>query len=269
MTGIGCGLAAASRAAPPPARCTCWAATRSRWCCTRCGTARHPRRRRRRSWWSTSSSWCRCSPRWSAIVIWQRRREQAVIADQLPGFAQAGWIAPSEVPLLSTAGRAPALAARRAAALRAGRRAGGRRVPDGRHRAGVPARPDAPRGGRAAGLAVAQRGPSALAAARGRAMGQPEALTAAWLRRRPRAGRRHPRHRPAGARSRPATRLERRPAGWRVESPTRWATGARREAELTGPMADGTRLSWAPDRRVYPGAPHGGRCEAIGEEWER
>jgi hypothetical protein len=40
------------------------------------------------------------------IVIWQRRHEQAVIAQQLPGFAQAGWIAPSEIQLLSSlAGR--------------------------------------------------------------------------------------------------------------------------------------------------------------------
>lgn len=40
------------------------------------------------------------------LVIWQRRREQRVIAEQLPGFARAGWIAPSEVTLLSSlAGR--------------------------------------------------------------------------------------------------------------------------------------------------------------------
>jgi protease PrsW len=40
------------------------------------------------------------------IVVWQRRREQAVVAEQLPGFARAGWIAPSEVQLLSSlAGR--------------------------------------------------------------------------------------------------------------------------------------------------------------------
>ncbi|HVL85503.1 MAG TPA: PrsW family intramembrane metalloprotease, partial [Pseudonocardia sp.] len=40
------------------------------------------------------------------LVVWQRRREQRTVAAQLPGFAQAGWIAPSEVPLLSTlAGR--------------------------------------------------------------------------------------------------------------------------------------------------------------------
>ncbi|MGH3882284.1 MAG: PrsW family intramembrane metalloprotease [Pseudonocardiaceae bacterium] len=41
-----------------------------------------------------------------ALVVWQRRREQRVIAAQLVGFAGAGWIAPSEVPLLaSLAGR--------------------------------------------------------------------------------------------------------------------------------------------------------------------
>lgn len=41
-----------------------------------------------------------------ALVLWQRRREQRIVAEQLPGFAQAGWIAPSEIPLLSSlAGR--------------------------------------------------------------------------------------------------------------------------------------------------------------------
>jgi protease PrsW len=41
-----------------------------------------------------------------ALVVWQRRREQRVVAGQLAGFASAGWIAPSEVPLLaSLAGR--------------------------------------------------------------------------------------------------------------------------------------------------------------------
>jgi RsiW-degrading membrane proteinase PrsW (M82 family) len=40
------------------------------------------------------------------IVVWQRKREQKVIAEQLPGFAAAGWIAPSEIALLSSlAGR--------------------------------------------------------------------------------------------------------------------------------------------------------------------
>jgi protease PrsW len=42
----------------------------------------------------------------AGVVVWQRRREQRTVTDQLPGFAQAGWIAPSEVQLLSSlAGR--------------------------------------------------------------------------------------------------------------------------------------------------------------------
>jgi RsiW-degrading membrane proteinase PrsW (M82 family) len=114
------------------------------------------------------------------LVAWQRRREQRTVAAQLPGFAQAGWIAPSEVQLLSS------LAGRR------GWRAAVRR-----------------RSGRAAAEAVAAYqsavtelaflrarmargtvGPSArywhdellatLFAARARAIGMPEALTAAW-----------------------------------------------------------------------------------------
>ena len=41
-----------------------------------------------------------------AVVVWQRKREQRIVIEQLPGFAQAGWIAPSEISLLSSlAGR--------------------------------------------------------------------------------------------------------------------------------------------------------------------
>jgi len=41
-----------------------------------------------------------------SVVLYQRRREQRIIAAELPGFAAAGWIAQSEVPLLeSLAGR--------------------------------------------------------------------------------------------------------------------------------------------------------------------
>ncbi|MGI8816768.1 MAG: PrsW family intramembrane metalloprotease, partial [Pseudonocardia sp.] len=40
------------------------------------------------------------------LAAYQRRREQRIIAAELPGFAEAGWIAPSEVGLLqSLAGR--------------------------------------------------------------------------------------------------------------------------------------------------------------------
>ncbi|MGD9987882.1 PrsW family intramembrane metalloprotease [Pseudonocardia sp.] len=36
------------------------------------------------------------------LVVWQRRREQRTVAEQLPGFAAAGWIAQSEVELLAS-----------------------------------------------------------------------------------------------------------------------------------------------------------------------
>lgn len=40
------------------------------------------------------------------LIVWQRRREQRVVAAALPGLAAGGWIAPSEVSLLaSLAGR--------------------------------------------------------------------------------------------------------------------------------------------------------------------
>jgi RsiW-degrading membrane proteinase PrsW (M82 family) len=37
-----------------------------------------------------------------ALVVRQRRREQRMISAALPGFASAGWIAPTEVPLLAS-----------------------------------------------------------------------------------------------------------------------------------------------------------------------
>lgn len=39
------------------------------------------------------------------LVVMARRREARVVAAQLPGFASAGWIAPSEVPLLARLSR--------------------------------------------------------------------------------------------------------------------------------------------------------------------
>jgi RsiW-degrading membrane proteinase PrsW (M82 family) len=116
------------------------------------------------------------------LVMWQRRREQRTVREQLPGFAMAGWIAPSEVELLGTL---------------AGRNRWQRAVRQ--------------RSGKAAAKAVTEYqtavtelaflrarmsrgtvGPHArqwhdewlatLVRARARAMGEPEALTAAWLR---------------------------------------------------------------------------------------
>jgi protease PrsW len=64
------------------------------------------------------------------LVMWQRRRERDVLARQMPGFAAAGWVAPSEVPLLSS------LAGRRQWRLAVRRRSGGaaaRAVEDYQH----------------------------------------------------------------------------------------------------------------------------------------
>ncbi|MCP2257917.1 Membrane proteinase PrsW, cleaves anti-sigma factor RsiW, M82 family [Streptoalloteichus tenebrarius] len=38
----------------------------------------------------------------AALVVWQRRREQRILAAQLPGFAERGWIPSSEVALLGS-----------------------------------------------------------------------------------------------------------------------------------------------------------------------
>nr|WP_234995531.1 PrsW family intramembrane metalloprotease [Streptoalloteichus hindustanus] len=38
----------------------------------------------------------------AALVVWQRRREQRILAAQLPGFAELGWIPGSEVELLGS-----------------------------------------------------------------------------------------------------------------------------------------------------------------------
>ena len=232
MIGIGCGLAARQPHRRRPACCTCWSDMRWRWCCTRSGTARPPSAAARRSWGSTSSSWCRCSLAMIGLVTWQRRREQRSVAEQLPAFAMAGWIAPSEVALLSTlAGRNRW---RRAVRQRSGKGAEKAviRVPDGRHRAGVPARPDEPRGGRPARLGVARRAavrPGRRAAAGdGTAGGAHRGLAASAALGLGAAA-------PAGARLAPepvtAARLERRAAGWPGARRPAGATGARHEAE--------------------------------------
>jgi protease PrsW len=116
------------------------------------------------------------------LLSWQRRREQRTVAQQLPGFAAAGWIAPSEVELLSSlAGRNRW---RRAVRRRSGK-AAAKAVSD--YQAAVTElaflRARMSRG--AVGLHARQWHDEALAAlvaARARAMGQPEALIAAWPR---------------------------------------------------------------------------------------
>ena len=141
------------------------------------------------------------------LVCWQRRREQRTVADQLPGFAMAGWIAPSEVALLSTlAGRSRW---RRAVRQRSGK-AAAKAVTEYQTavtelaflRARMSRGAVGPQRLGAGTTSGWPRSPSA----RARAMGQPEALTAAWLRPPP-SGWAPPPPPPAGARTRPA-------AGW-------------------------------------------------------
>jgi RsiW-degrading membrane proteinase PrsW (M82 family) len=116
------------------------------------------------------------------LAAWQRRREQRTVAEQLPAFATAGWIAPSEVALLSTlAGRNRW---RRAVRQRSGKDAE-KAVTEYQtavtELAFLRARMSRGAVGSHAWEWHNER-LSALVAARGRAMGQPEALTAAWLR---------------------------------------------------------------------------------------
>ena len=116
------------------------------------------------------------------LAAWQRRREQRTVAEQLPAFAMAGWIAPSEVALMSTlAGRNRW---RRAVRQRSGKDAE-KAVTEYQtavtELAFLRARMSRGAVGSHAWEWHNER-LSALVAARGRAMGQPEALTAAWLR---------------------------------------------------------------------------------------
>ncbi|WP_214367733.1 PrsW family intramembrane metalloprotease [Pseudonocardia sp. H11422] len=113
-----------------------------------------------------------------AVVIWQRRREQRIVAEQLPGFAQAGWIAPSEVALLSS------LAGRRGW-LSTVKRRSGKAVADYQSAVTELAflRNRISRG--AVRESAHERHDAMLRAvvrARARAVGMPDALTAAWRR---------------------------------------------------------------------------------------
>lgn len=120
-----------------------------------------------------------------ALVLYQRRREQRIIAAELPGFAHAGWIAPSEVGLLqSLAGRR---GWRKAVELRSGS-AAAKAVHEYQGAVTELAflRHKMARG--SVGPAATQWHENLLETAlyaRGRAIGMPEALTAAWARRQP------------------------------------------------------------------------------------
>jgi RsiW-degrading membrane proteinase PrsW (M82 family) len=116
------------------------------------------------------------------LVLWQRRREQRTVGAQLPGFAAAGWIAPSEVALLSSlAGRSRWRRAVRRRSGKAAERAVAEYQSAVTELAFLRAR-----------MARGTVGPharqwhderlAALVRARAKAMGRPEALTAAWLR---------------------------------------------------------------------------------------
>jgi RsiW-degrading membrane proteinase PrsW (M82 family) len=117
-----------------------------------------------------------------AIVVAQRRREQRIVAAELPAFARAGWIAPSEVQLLgSLAGRRGWRAAVRQRSGKAAERA------VAQYQAAVTElaflRHRMRRG------SVAASGPywheqmlAELRQTRARAVGMPDALTAAWRR---------------------------------------------------------------------------------------
>jgi protease PrsW len=142
------------------------------------------------------------------LVVWQRRREQRTVREQLPALAQAGWIAPSEVELLgSLAGRSRW---QRAVRQRSGK-AAARAVTE--YQAAVTELAFL-----RARMSRGTIGPQArqwhderlhaLVAARARATGQPEALTAAWLRPPP-SGWAPPPQQPPGWRPEPYP-----PPGW-------------------------------------------------------
>jgi RsiW-degrading membrane proteinase PrsW (M82 family) len=166
------------------------------------------------------------------LIAYQRRREQRIIAAELPGFAAAGWIAPSEVGLLqSLAGRR---GWRRAVQQRSGA-AAARAVRDYQGAVTELAflRHKMARG--AVGPEARHWHDELLATAidsRARAVGNPDALTAAWARRQP-------------------------PPGW-TPPPADWRPGPFSEAP-TGPQP-----AVPPGPQHYPG-PHPGPQQYPGQ----
>ncbi|MFP5071788.1 PrsW family intramembrane metalloprotease [Pseudonocardia nantongensis] len=117
------------------------------------------------------------------MVVFARRREARIVAAQLPGFASAGWIAPSEVPLLARLSRRKGW---RALVRRKSGRAAAKAVAE--YQAAVTElafmRDRISRGVVRESAAAAHDGKLAvLLAARARAIGRPDSavsLTAAW-----------------------------------------------------------------------------------------
>ena len=106
MIGIGAGLAVASRSVADADAVRARSASSWPSCCTRCGT-------RRPCWPPRPATFFQVYafvmlPMFVGLIVlvlFARRREAAVVTAELPGFAAAGWIAPSEVPLLADLSR--------------------------------------------------------------------------------------------------------------------------------------------------------------------
>ncbi len=114
------------------------------------------------------------------LVIFARRREAAIVTAELPGFAAAGWIAPSEVPLLADLSRRRGW---RALVQRRSGRAAARAVAE--YQAAVTElafmRARIARGTvRDSAAAEHEERLRAVLQARAKAVGMPDALTSAW-----------------------------------------------------------------------------------------
>ncbi|MEQ3551993.1 PrsW family intramembrane metalloprotease [Pseudonocardia nematodicida] len=119
------------------------------------------------------------------LVVFARRREASIVAAQLPGFAAAGWIAPSEVPLLARLSRRKGW---RALVRRRSGKAAAKAVAD--YQAAVTElafmRNRISRGAvRESARALHDEKLAAVLRTRAIAVGVPEALVAAWRQDRP------------------------------------------------------------------------------------
>jgi RsiW-degrading membrane proteinase PrsW (M82 family) len=170
------------------------------------------------------------------VVVWQRRRERRIVTDQLPGFARAGWIAPSEVELLSS------LAGRRgwrAAVRQRSGKAAAKAVADYQSavtelaflRARMSRGKVGPNGPRWHDETLGE-----LVRARARAVGMPEALTAAWRVPPP----------PGWAPPPPP------PPAW--GPPSGWGAPAAGAQQPRGPVPPGPRAARPPGPQRPPGA---------------